>query len=75
MEYSKIERVIFGMLTENTGVALCDSGGENGRMWQKNQGKTIEDFAKEAAVLYDLDFYTWEDNQRKERAEVSSDEA
>ena len=25
------------MLTENTGVAMCDSGGEDGRHWQRNQ--------------------------------------
>ncbi len=34
--------VLAAMLTENTGRALCDSGGENGRMWQRNQGVDFE---------------------------------
>lgn len=38
------EQVIFEMLTENTGRALCDSGDAYGRNWQRNQGKTVEDF-------------------------------
>ena len=32
------------MMTENTGVAMMDSGGKNGRAWQQNQGR---DFSKE----------------------------
>ncbi len=35
----KTETVIYKMLTENTGVHMCDSGGKNGRHWQKNQKK------------------------------------
>jgi len=31
------KKVIYKMLTENTGVHMCDSGGENGRHWQRNQ--------------------------------------
>jgi hypothetical protein len=37
-----LETQILEMLTENTGEALCDSGGAYGRHWQKNQGSTIE---------------------------------
>lgn len=39
-----LEKLIFGMLTENTGIALMDSGGENGRAWQRNAGKSLADF-------------------------------
>ena len=51
-----IEDTILGMLKENTGIALCDSGGDGGRMWQKNAKKTREDFEKEPVVEFDMDF-------------------
>lgn len=41
------------MLTENTGIAMCDSGGENDRNWQKNQGKTLSDFENEPEVSFE----------------------
>ena len=41
------KQVIYNMLTENTGKHFLDSGGANGRHWQRNQLKTIEDFEKE----------------------------
>ena len=59
-----VESTLTAMLTENTGVALCDSGGAYGRNWQRNQGKTESDFASEPEVAFetdedgDLDFYT-----------------
>jgi hypothetical protein len=40
------------MLTENTGVHFLDSGFSNGRHWQRNAKKTIEDFANDPAELY-----------------------
>jgi hypothetical protein len=70
-EFSAIERVIFGMLTENTGISFFDSGGENGRMWQKNKNKKIEDFASEPAVQYDIDFTEWSD-EKKTRVDIES---
>lgn len=39
--------VLAEMLTENTGIQMCDSGGENGRMWQRNAGLTTQDFVNE----------------------------
>jgi hypothetical protein len=36
--------IIASMLTENTGMAMMDSGGENDRHWQRNAGMTAEDF-------------------------------
>ncbi|MBU6231366.1 hypothetical protein KGP36_01755 [Patescibacteria group bacterium] len=44
---TKEERLIAQMLTENTGVALLDSGGAYGRNWERNQGKTVEQFRKQ----------------------------
>lgn len=38
------KQVIYNMLTENTGTHFLDSGGENGRHWQRNKFKTIDDF-------------------------------
>ena len=35
------------MLIENTGTHFLDSGGAYGRAWERNQGKTIEDFERE----------------------------
>ena len=41
---TKTEKIIESMLKENTGTAMCDSGGDDGRHWQKNQG---HDFKKD----------------------------
>jgi hypothetical protein len=41
------KELVYSMLIENTGKALCDSGDAYGRNWQRNQGKTIEDFERE----------------------------
>lgn len=45
-----LSKLIPEMLKQNTGIALCDSGGENGRKWQQNQNV---DFAKEPEVTMD----------------------
>lgn len=50
--------VLAGMLTENTGTHMLDSGGAYGRAWQRNQGQTIETL--EAAPLVHLDFWDGE---------------
>ena len=47
MQFSETQKTVFAMLTENTGTHFLDSGGTNGRMWQRNQGKSIQDFANE----------------------------
>ena len=41
------------MLTENTGIHMCDSGGENGRHWQRNQKKKLKDFINEPDIKKD----------------------
>lgn len=40
-------------LTENTGTHILDSGGTDGRMWQRNAGKTAADFAAEPCATVD----------------------
>ena len=52
---SNTEELIFSMLTENTGTHICDSGGDNGRMWQRNAKKCLQDFADEPAEVYQYD--------------------
>jgi len=52
---SNTEELIFSMLTENTGTHMLDSGGDNGRMWQRNASKCLQDFADEPAELYQYD--------------------
>ena len=49
---TKTESVIHGMLTENTGCAMMDSGGDGGRNWQQNAGK---DFRDEPTFTYYVD--------------------
>lgn len=54
----RTNQLIYAMLTENTGRAICDSGGENGRHWQRNQKKTIDDFESEPSCT--LEISKWE---------------
>ena len=42
-----MSELIYEMLTENTGSHMLDSGMGSNRHWQKNQGKSIEDFENE----------------------------
>lgn len=51
-KYTQIQKLVFNMLTENTGTHFLDSGFSDGRNWQRNAKKTIEDFANEPAELY-----------------------
>lgn len=39
---SSTKQLLIKMLTENTGKHFLDSGGDTGRMWQRNQGKNFE---------------------------------
>lgn len=51
-KYTQIQKLVFKMLTENTGVHFLDSGFSNGRHWQRNANKSIADFANDPAELY-----------------------
>lgn len=48
-DYTKTQSALHDMLTENTGVAMMDSGGAYGRHWQTN--RSINDFRELDAVL------------------------
>jgi len=48
------EQLIYQMLTESTGIAMMDSGGGEGRHWQRNQKRTLDDFKKDPAVVLDI---------------------
>ena len=50
---TKTKELIHSMLVECTGVHMCDSGFANGRHWQRNANKTIEDFENEPAEQYE----------------------
>lgn len=49
----KIEEHIIEMLLENTGTHLLDSGGKEGRLWQRNQGKIFDDEKRVELEFYD----------------------
>lgn len=53
---NEVQRLVYRMLTEGTGVHMCDSGGVNNRGWQRNQKKTIKDFMNEDEESYQFDF-------------------
>ena len=55
-----IKHIIAAMLTENTGTNMLDSGGANGRAWQRNAGKVVADF--EAQPEATLEIYMREYN-------------
>lgn len=50
-----VKKLIYSMLTENTGTHFLDSGGTNGRGWQKNQKKSMQDFENEDEESYEFD--------------------
>jgi|TARA_R110000803_G_C11856293_1_gene306560 hypothetical protein len=50
------KQTVYKMLIENTGKHFLDSGGDSGRMWQRNQKKTIQDFENEPEESYEFDF-------------------
>tara|TARA_R110000787_G_scaffold268896_1_gene375501 strand:- start:3 stop:722 length:720 start_codon:yes stop_codon:yes gene_type:complete len=52
---SNVKELVFLMLKENTGTHMCDSGGDNGRMWQRNANKCVADFENELAESYEYD--------------------
>lgn len=60
MTHSKIQTTIYNMLTTNTGTHMCDSGGSDGRMWQRNQKLTIEDFIARPQAYMELSL--WDGN-------------
>lgn len=52
---SKIQELVYSMLTERTAHHLTDSGGIYGRAYERNRKKTIEDFIAEPDESYVFD--------------------
>ena len=50
-----VQRLVYRMLTENTGIHFLDSGFSNGRMWQRNASKKIKDFINEPEESFTFD--------------------
>jgi hypothetical protein len=50
---TQTQQAIYEMLTENTGQHFLDSGGDNGRHWQRNQKKSHLDFMNEEELHFD----------------------
>lgn len=59
------KELVYSMLIENTGKALGDSGDAYGRNWQRNEGKTIEDFESEPE-----EHIVWNGNYLERRVSV-----
>jgi hypothetical protein len=57
---TKIEKLVHKMMITSTGIAMLDSGGDDGRMWQRNQKQypTVEDIKKEPEVDIDIEGFT-----------------
>ena len=62
---TNVAEAVYNLLLENTGTHFLDSGSAYGRHWQKNQGKTIQDFINEPAVGFDLMVYKEIDGEWK----------
>lgn len=52
MNHNKTQKLIYEMMITNTGTHMLDSGGSDGRMWQKNQKKSFQDFKNEGSVSH-----------------------
>jgi len=52
------KELIYTMLLENTGTNFLDSGGTNGRNWQRNQGKTLEYFENSPSAYLEVYQYS-----------------
>ena len=57
MNATRTELAVYEMLTENTGRHILDSGGEDGRSWQRNQSKSLDDFRNEPQTVFDTKYY------------------
>lgn len=49
-----LKETIAAMLTENTGTHMLDSGGANGRAWQRNAGKVLADFESQPSATAEI---------------------
>jgi len=54
-----IDRKLFEMFTEKTGTHLLDSGGDNDRHWQRNQGRDLDSFINEPQAVLKIEKNCW----------------
>jgi len=62
-QFTDTQKLVYAMLTENTGSHMLDSGGAYGRNWERNQAKTIEDFDDELEVTIEKSEWTDKDGK------------
>ena len=62
-KFTDTQKLVYAMLTENTGSHMLDSGGAYGRNWERNQAKTIEDFDNELEATIDKSEWTDKDGK------------
>ena len=62
-KFTDTQKLVYSMLTENTGSHMLDSGGAYGRNWERNQAKTIEDFDNELEATIDKSEWTDKDGK------------
>ena len=70
-QFTETQKLVYAMLMENTGTHFLDSGDANGRMWQRNQAKTIEDFDNELEAT--IEKSEWTDKDGKVHTEYERD--
>lgn len=51
-----VKKLVYELLTANTGKHPADSGGAYGRHWERNSKKTIEDFEAEPEAVLEVKF-------------------
>lgn len=66
MKTTKVQNLVYKMITENTGSHMLDSGGAYGRMWQRNQNKSIQDFIKAPECTLEITNCKYSDIERIE---------
>lgn len=64
----KLENLVYKMLTQSTGTHMCDSGGANGRMWQRNQALTLKDFKTRPECTLELAYWNYNGRNEIERS-------
>jgi hypothetical protein len=62
-KFTDTKKLVYAMLTENTGSHMLDSGGAYGRNWSRNQAKTIEDFNNEQEQTIEKSEWTDKDGE------------
>jgi hypothetical protein len=57
--HTKTAQRLYEIITENTGTHMLDSGGSNGRNWQRNQGHTLEEWLERPSAILETEYGTY----------------